>query len=116
MLTTADLVVVGIGRSSETVVLMTCLHAEVVVESCSGEEAVEMLKMLVETLHEEILVVDVLEVTVENTGKVGEKIHSYTEVVSTGKVVESYSSKEAVTMVEVVTCGCKEVGNTGKVL
>jgi hypothetical protein len=43
MLTAADSAVVGIGTSSEAMV----------VESCSGVEAVEMLKTLVGVSHEE---------------------------------------------------------------
>jgi hypothetical protein len=53
----AESVVVGIGRSSE-----------MVVESCRGKEAVQILM--------EHLAVHVLEVRVENIGKVGVKIHS----------------------------------------
>ena len=57
-------VVVGIGSSSE-----------MVVESCRGKEAVEIL-MLVANLNGEHLAVYVLEVRVENTGQVGVKIRS----------------------------------------
>ena len=105
MLMTADSVVAGIGRNSEEMVAESCsgteaaemlktlvaiLHeeaalvvgigrcSEMVVESCRGEEAVELL-MLVTNLHWEKLVVDVLEVTVENIGKLGVKIHSSME-------------------------------------
>jgi len=96
MLMSADLVAVVIGTSSEAMV----------VESCSGAEAVEMLKTLVAVLHEEAesvvvgigrssemvvescrgeeavqilmeqLAVYVLEVRVENIDKVGVKIRS----------------------------------------
>lgn len=75
-------------RSAEVVVLMACLHFQMV-ESCTGKEAAEML---VGIFHEEHLDVDVLEqleVMVENTGQVAVKIDSYMEVVNTGKEVDS---------------------------
>lgn len=68
MLMTADLAVVGTGTSSQVMV----------VESCSGAEAVEMLKTLVEILHEEA------ESVVVGIGR------------SSEMVVESYRGKEAV--------------------
>jgi hypothetical protein len=98
---------VGIEWSAEEAT--TGLQLEVV-ESCDGKEAVEMLKLLVETLHEGLLGADGLEhleVIVGNTGQVAVK-PSYMEV-------ESYRSMELlVMMVEVVTYGCLEVGDTGK--
>ena len=111
----ADLSAVAIERSAE--VATTGLQLEVV-GSCAGKEAVEMLKLLAETLHEGLLGVDgleYLEVIVGNTGQVAVKLDSYMEVVNTGVEVESYSSTELpVMMVEVVTCGCMGVGDTGK--
>ncbi|CAO2167383.1 unnamed protein product [Urochloa humidicola] len=86
MLKTADLLVVGIDRSAEVALLMTELQLEVV-ESCAGKEAVEMPKMLVETLHEGHLDADDLEhskVIVGSSGQVAVKIDRYMEV-------ESYS-------------------------
>jgi hypothetical protein len=114
MLKIDDSAVVGIGRSAEVSLLMACLHLQVV-ESCTGEEAAEMLQMLVWIFHEELLagdVVEQLELMVENTGQVAAKIDSYIEVVDTGEEVGSCSDEEPlVMMVELVTC--MEVVDTG---
>ena len=96
------MLVVESCRGEEAVELLM-----LVVESCRGKEVVELL-MLVANLHGEHLVEDVLELTVENIGKVGVKIHSSMEV-------QNYSGEEAlVTKVEEVTCSCTEVGSAGK--
>lgn len=92
MLKIADLLVVGIDRSAEVALVPTELQLEVV-ESCAGKEDVEMLKILVETLHEGHLDADCLEhleVIVGNTGQVAVKIDGYVEVVHTGTEAESY--------------------------
>jgi hypothetical protein len=103
MLTTDDLALVGIGTSSEAMVVESCSggeavemlktlvgvsheeagsvvvgigrSSEMVVENCRGKEAVEIL-MLVRNLNWEHLAVYALEVRVENIGKVGVKIRS----------------------------------------
>lgn len=116
MLKIAYLLAVGIDRSAEVALLPTELQLEVV-ESYVGKEAVEMLKILVETLLEGHLDADGLEhleVTVGNTGQVAVKIDGYTEVVRSGTAVESYIGMYLLLMVaEVVRCGCMEVGDTG---
>ncbi|TVU36173.1 hypothetical protein EJB05_18092, partial [Eragrostis curvula] len=105
-------VVAYVAKSAEVALLMTCLHL-LVVESCTGKEAVEMPKMLAGTFREGLLDGDVLvnsEVMVESTQQVAVTIDSNMEV-----GVESYSEEELlVMMVEVVTC--VEVVDTGKLL